>query len=83
MTDRDNALRITQALIIALKAYEEIGGSIGKLMAMRNRAHVENREISSEELDTLLGESQAALDDLQATLDSPQASPLATGGGAQ
>lgn len=84
MSDRENALKITRALIIALQAYEQIGGNTGRLMILRNTAKAENREISPEELDTLLAESQAALDDLQAALASPQASPLATdGGGAQ
>jgi hypothetical protein len=70
MTDRNEALRITQALLIALQAYESIGGDTGKLLMLR--AQAEGGVIAPEALDALLDESQAALDDLQAALEKPE-----------
>lgn len=69
MTDTQDALKITQALLLALQAYEEIGLSTARLMMLRNKAQAEGRDhLSAEEVNGLLAESQAAIDDLDKTL---------------
>jgi hypothetical protein len=68
MIDPVSALKITQGLLIALQAYETIGGDVQSLLTLRANAKAEGREISEAEVQSLLDEAQSALDQLDADL---------------
>lgn len=72
MTDTQDALKVTQALIIALQAYEQIGGDSMRLLLLRNNAHAEGREISQEEITAVLAESQASINELNRAIGDAQ-----------
>jgi hypothetical protein len=72
MTDTQDALKVTQALLIALQAYEQIGGDSMSLIMLRNKAQAEGREISTEELQAVLADSQAAINELSRAIGDAQ-----------
>lgn len=65
-----NALQTVQALLLALRDCEQAGLNTMNLLVMRQNAKAEGRDhLTVEEVNGLLAESQAAIDDLNKSLD--------------
>jgi len=62
------AWQITDDLLIALRAYEIIGGDIISLLSLRAQAKAEGRDMNSVEIQSLLDEAKSTLDQLEEDL---------------
>jgi len=60
-----NALAVLELLNIALKIAETAGVNYNKLVQARQKAALEGREISADELKALAADSQQAIDALK------------------
>lgn len=71
MSRTTQLLSAVDAVLIAINEYQALGGDIGKLMALRDEAKAQGRDLNTEEITKLANEADEARDDLQDALNRP------------
>lgn len=67
-----NPIQVIQALNLLMNLATQIGVNLDKYLELRGKAEAEGRDITLDEVEQVLRESQVSLDSLQAVIDEHQ-----------